>query len=63
MTVSEMIKLKHEYGDEMRVTRAIHLHDEDEWNKYCISYRDVVVGSELVSVDFVKKNIARHFAR
>lgn len=60
MTILEMYELIKEYGDEMRVSKAIHLHDEDEWNEYEISYKGIVVGSELVSADFVRRYIADH---
>lgn len=59
MTVNEMVTLRDEYGEEMRISKAIHLHDEDEWNEYTISYKGVIVGSELVSADFVRDYIRK----
>lgn len=60
MTILEMYELMKEYGNDLRVSKAIHLHDEDEWNEYTISYKGVIVGSELVSADFVRHYIADH---
>lgn len=57
MTNSEMITLKNEYGKDIEITDATHLHDEDEWNQLCIFYKGIIVGSELVSVGFVKDQI------
>lgn len=60
MTIAEMNELKAEYGKDMKITKAIHLHDEDEWNEYTISYKGIAVGSELVLADFVRNYIAEH---
>lgn len=57
MTISEMISLYAEYGPDLRISKAYHLHDEDEWNEYTISFKGIIVGSELVDADFVRKNI------
>ena len=59
MTVNEMATLRDEYGEEMEISKAIHLHGEDEWNEYTISYKGVIVGSELVSADFVRDYIRK----
>ena len=61
MTTEDMIELKTEYGKDLEITKAVHLHDEDEWNKYSITYKGIIVGSELVSKEFVKDYIKRHF--
>lgn len=63
MTMHEMDMLKREYGADMKISKAVHLHDEDEWNKYCISYKGIIVGSELVSADFVRNYITEKFGR
>ena len=60
MTIAEMNALKAEYGNDMSISKAIHLHDEDEWNEYVIAYKGIAVGSELVSADFVRKYIEDH---
>lgn len=60
MTILEMYELMKEYGNDMRVSKAIHLHDEDEWNEYTISYKGIIVGSELVNADFVRHYIEDH---
>lgn len=62
MRADEMEALKKEYGDDLEITQSYHLHDEDEWNKWVISYKGIIVGSELVSKNFVKDYIARHIA-
>lgn len=62
MRADEMEALKKEYGDDLKIARSYHLHDEDEWNEWEISYKGIIVGSELVSKDFVKDYIARHIA-
>ena len=59
MTKSELITLKDRYGSDIEITKAIHLHNEDEWNKVCISYKGIIVGSELVSFDFVNSQIEK----
>lgn len=61
MTIGEMAVLNLEYGKDMEVSRAVHTHDEDDWNEYEISYRGIIVGSELVTADFVREYIAEHF--
>lgn len=61
MTFIEMLNLKAEYGPEMKITKAVRLHDEDAWNEYEISYRGCLVGSELVSADFVRRLIKNNF--
>lgn len=58
MTMMEMMELKKEYGPEMMITKSVHMHDEDEDNKYVIIFKDVIVGSELVSKSFVRQYIA-----
>ena len=61
MTVAEMNGLQKEFGLELRITEAYHCHDDYDWNKYDISFRGIIVGSELVSVDFVQSNIKKYF--
>lgn len=56
MTLIEMMKLQEEYG--ATVAKSIRIHDDpDSGNEYTIAYNNVIVGSELVTVDFVKQNI------
>lgn len=62
MTTNEMISLKNEYGDQMKISKAYHLHDEDDRNEWIITYNGIIVGSELVSTDFVRNYIKEHFA-
>ena len=62
MTTAEMNGLQREYGSELRIDEAYHLHDEDEWNKFEISFRGIIVGSELVTADFVRNNIKKYFS-
>ena len=57
MTFADMVALKDEYGPDLRISKAYHLHDEDAWNEYTISFKGIIVGSELVDTDFVRKNI------
>ena len=57
MTLADMIHLYNEFSPDLRIDPAIHLHDEDSWNEYTISYKGIIVGSELVNADFVRKNI------
>ena len=59
MTYMAMNALKEEYGSLLRIEKAVHLHDEDEWNRFVISYDGIAVGSELVGLDFVRQNINR----
>ena len=61
MTIKEMVELRDEYGPDMVIDEAVHLHDEYEWNKYTISYKGIIVGSELVTKEFVRDYIAQHF--
>ena len=63
MTMDEMHLLVREYEPDLEISNAVHLHDEDEWNKLCISYKGIIVGSELVSVDFVRNYITEKFGR
>ena len=60
MTIKEMVELRDEYGPDMVIEDAVHLHDEDSWNKFTISYKGIIVGSELVSKEDVRKYIAEH---
>lgn len=57
MTLKEMHELKYANGKAFQIERAIHLHDEDEWNEYTLTYNGIIVGSELVSKEFVESNI------
>ena len=59
MTLKEMHELKYKYGKDFRIARAIRLHDEDSWNEYSLSYKGIIVGSELVPVQFVEDNIRK----
>ena len=59
MTLKEMHELKYRHGKEFRIGRAIHLHDEDERNEYVLTYRGIIVGSELVDRQFVEENIEK----
>ena len=63
MTLEEMHKLKYKYNADgkkrFRIERAIHLHNEDEWNEWTLTYNGIIVGSELVSVQFVEDNIRK----
>ena len=59
MTLKEMHELKYKYGKRFCISRAIHLHDEDEWNEWTLSYDGIIVGSELVSAQFVEDNISK----
>lgn len=55
-------KLREEFGNDVRFEKAIHLHDEVGYNysnEYTISYKGVIVGSELVDYDFIRENIIR----
>ena len=60
MTYVEMRELKKKYGNALDISKAVHLHDEDDWNEYTISYNGVIVGSELVSKPFVENNIKQY---
>lgn len=60
MTYSEMRELKKKYGNALAISKAVHLHDEDDWNEYTISYNGVIVGSELVSKPVVENNIKQY---
>lgn len=63
MTLKEMHELKYKYNADgkkrFRIERAIHLHGEDEWNEWTLTYNGIIVGSELVSVQFVEDNISK----
>lgn len=63
MTMEEMYLLVREYEPDLEISNAVHLHGEDEWNKFCISYKGIIVGSELVSADFVRNYISEKFGR
>lgn len=56
MTTEEVRELQRDYG--VNIERAVHLHDEDEWNEWRITYKGIIVGSELVDKGFVLRNIA-----
>jgi hypothetical protein len=63
MTLEEMHALRRKYGrDRFKIAWAVHLHDEDEQNERTLSFDGVIVGSELVPVDFVEENIQRVMA-
>lgn len=57
MLTDDIIKLRAEYGPDIKATKAVHLMDEDEWNKVTVSYKGIIVGSELVPYEFMKKNV------
>lgn len=58
MKLVEMEKLQKEFGSDLKIAKHIRLHDEfDFGNKYIITYKNIIVGCELVSYDFVKENI------
>lgn len=57
MTLTEMRALAQELG--LEVTKAVHLHDEDEWNEWELSHNGILVGSELVSAEFVRDYMRR----
>ena len=62
MTREEMKQLKDEFGNDLSIEKAIHLHDENGYNysnEYTISYKNIIVGSELVDYDFVRNNILK----
>lgn len=61
MSILEIYELLREYGNEMEVRKAVHLHDEYEKNEYVITYRGVMVGSELVDADSVRYYIKKYF--
>ena len=54
----ETLSFFDEFADRVTITPAVHLHDEDEWNKYTVSFDGIAVGSELVGYDFIRDNIA-----
>ena len=57
MTYMAMNALKEEYGSLLRIEKAVHLHDEDEWNRFVISYNGIICGSELSSINSVRAYI------
>lgn len=57
MNSKDMFELFADYGVGLSIDRAVHLHDEDEWNDYTISYNGTIVGSELVDASAVRQNI------
>ena len=59
MTPEETIDLLCEYGNEMRVTKAITEEEEMYGCKYIISYKGIICGSDLVSSSFVRDYIKR----
>lgn len=59
MTLKEMHELKYKYGKDFCISRAVHLHGEDEWNEFVLTYKRVIVGSELVPLEFVEDNISK----
>jgi len=58
MTYMAMNALKEEYGAKLRIDRAVVLHDEeDQGNRFVISYDGIICGSELVSLETVRNYI------
>lgn len=60
MTKLEMGLLKKEFGNDLKIEKAYHLHDEYGYNysnQITISYKNIIVGSELVDYEFVRNNI------
>lgn len=50
-------RLNIEFGGGVKLSKHYKLYDEDDWNEYCITYNNIIVGSELVDYDFVRQNI------
>lgn len=57
MLTDDIIKLCTEYGPDIEVTKAVHLMDEYEWNEVTVSYMGIIVGSELVPYELMRKNV------
>lgn len=58
MTLEQIVeKLNIAVGGGVKLSKHHKLHNEDEWNRYDITYKGIIVGSELVSYDFIKNNI------
>ena len=56
MTITEMVALCNRV-DGLVFEPSVKLHDEDHWNEFDIIYKGIIVGSELVSAEFVINNI------
>lgn len=59
MTTQEIKKLQEEFK-ELKVEKSYWLHDETGFNysnKITLSYKGIIVGSELVDYEFVRNNI------
>lgn len=52
--VAEVVNKLNKDFDNVSFKEDYHLNDEDENNKYVIVYNNTIVGSELVSYEFVK---------
>ena len=59
MTIKELSDLRNEFGEELYVKKATNLHDERYGNKIEIVYKNIIVGSDLVSYEFVRENILK----
>lgn len=60
MTIREMKRLKKEFGKDLVIKPAIRLHDDPDGDcKYHITYKNIIVGSDLVDYEFVKNYIIR----
>lgn len=57
MTFMALHSLLQMYGTDLTLEKAVHLHDEDEQNEWTLSYKGIVVGSELVPAALVRNNI------
>ena len=55
-TEESVRELDEEFGN-VKIEKTIELHDEDMPSKYIISYKGIIIGSELVSYDFMRRNI------
>ena len=61
MDFKEMIDLIIEYAPDMKVSHMVH--DPEVYDggcEYCLTYKGIVCGSELVSPGFVRDYIKRH---
>ena len=43
MNFGEMVALSNKYG--LKISKAVHLHDEDGWNKWELSCNGIICGT------------------
>lgn len=53
----DVLRLKEDFGNDIKLEETTQLHDEIWESKYVVSYKDIIIGSELMDYSYMLRRV------